>query len=151
ASFSRSFHGISEDFRQWHFMHLIENSFEDFPSDAAKGLCLGMAKESAAWAIDSFLLSTAIDCTREVLLNTNDALERRNFLRSVIETSGSDLYSLDMLRRLEEGLKEQATGIPSGEENFRVAGFRTSKDQVALGVLSDLEEIKDYMSARLKK
>ena len=43
-----------------------------------------------------------------------------------------------------------ATG-PSGEENFRAAGFRTSKDEVTLGALSDLEEVKDYMSARLKK
>lgn len=102
---------VKEDFKRWHFMHLIANRFDEFKLEIARGLCRGMARESAIWSLDAFELMIAVQCTRETIQKTAESDGRINFLRAIIHESASDLYSLALLRRLEDHLKPDPSEV----------------------------------------
>jgi len=108
--FSKSFRSIiSEDFKRWYFMHLIEGRFDELSPQVKRGLCRGMARNSSLWSLDAFELLTAVSCTHEALRATTDDAERRAFLHNVIQDSESDLYALILYWRLEK-LEKEAQG-----------------------------------------
>jgi KAP family P-loop domain len=109
-AFSETFRSIlNEDFRRWHFMHLIENRFDDFGPQVARGLCRGMARNSALWPTDAFELMIAIRCTHETLKKDPDRTSRLQLLRTIVRESASDLYVLTLLWRMQK-LEEEAGG-----------------------------------------
>ena len=57
---------VKEDFKRWHFMHLVEGKFNGFGPETARGLCRGMARNSGLWALDAFQLMTAVRCTKDM-------------------------------------------------------------------------------------
>jgi hypothetical protein len=108
--FSKVFRSmISEDFKRWYFMHLIEGRFDQLGLLPRRGLCRGMARNSSLWSFDAFELSTGVNCTHEALRATTDGPEKRAFLHNVIEESESDLYALTLYWRLEK-LEKEAQG-----------------------------------------
>jgi len=84
---------LAEDFKRWHFMHRIENVFEDFELETKRGLCEGMAQNSSIWSSDAFELQIAFRCTRTVILGMSESSNRVQFLRAIIKESASDVYS----------------------------------------------------------
>jgi hypothetical protein len=105
--FSETFRSIiSEDFKRWHFMDSLENRFGEFDLRAKKGLCRGMAMNSALWQLDAFELLSAVRCTRGTLAAISDRGVRRELLQQIVLESESDLYSLILLWRLEDIDKE---------------------------------------------
>jgi hypothetical protein len=67
-NFSKTFRSLlGEDFKRWHFMHLIDGRFDDFKLQVDRGLCRGMARNSELWSTDAFELMIAVRRTREVL------------------------------------------------------------------------------------
>jgi KAP family P-loop domain len=154
-SFSKIFKSIvKEDFKRWHFMHLVENRFEEFGLDVARGLCRGMARNSALWPLDAFELMIAVRSTRETLGKIPDGAARLKFLRCIVEESASDLYSLALLRRLEDQLKPDPADLAQHEQ-FRALGLpapalsSTAKKNAML--LSEIEEIKGDLKKQLHK
>jgi KAP family P-loop domain len=118
---------IKEDFKRWHFMHLIETSFDKFEPLAARGLCRGMARNSALWPTDAFELMVAIRCTHDTLGENTDGAARLQFLRTIVQESASDLYILTLLWRMQK-LEEDAHG----------------------GLLPDLQEVKATVKEQLR-
>ena len=117
-TFSKTFRSmISEDFKRWYFMHLIEGRFEELPLQTKLGLCRGMARNSALWSTDAFELLTAVKCTYETLGMMADDSTRQEFLRAVVRESESDLYVLIFFWRAERLAKEgQPQLLPDLEE-----------------------------------
>lgn len=141
---------VKEEFKRWHFMHLIEYAFDQFDLPVKRGLCRGMARNSSLWTTDAFELMTAINLTRDTLRQIPDSAGRRGFLRNVVQDSVSDLYTLTLFWRLEDNLKEKAAGLPSPDEGFRVLGFPSSEAEGNKNLLSDLKEMKNYLREHLR-
>jgi hypothetical protein len=127
-TFSETFRSIvNEEFKRWHFMHLIEMRFDELTLQVQRGLCRGMARNSELWPLDAFELGIAVGCTHRTLRKINNSKERSEFLIAVIRESSSDLYSLSLywrLRKLEgEGNGKLLTDIdeirPAIEELLR--------------------------------
>jgi hypothetical protein len=129
---------VTEEFKRWYFIHLIENRFDDFGLEAEKGLCLGMARNSERWSSDAFELGTAVTCTHHTLGKINNAKERTEFLKAIARASSSDLYSLILywrLRKLEEdGSRKLLTDIdeirPTLEEQLRAHYLGSNRPSV---------------------
>ncbi|MFZ1007152.1 MAG: hypothetical protein WAN65_09960, partial [Candidatus Sulfotelmatobacter sp.] len=117
-AFGKTFRSlISEDFKRWYFVHLIENRFEEFSLQVKQGLCRGMARNSALWSLDAFELLTAVDCTHKTLGMITDDSARRAFLHNVIRECESDLYAVILFWRLEKLEKEaQQKFLPDLQE-----------------------------------
>lgn len=140
-AFSRIFRSIvNQEFKRWHFMHLIETEFASFALDGQRGLCRGMAHNSALWQSDAFELLIAIGCTRETLQAITDSDERKRLFRSIVQESASSLYALFLIRRIEYDLNSP---LKEGER-FRALGFGPGDAGLAAGILSDLQEIKGF-------
>ena len=123
--FAETFQSMAnEDFKRWHFMHLIENRFEEFELQVALGLCRGMARKSALWPTDAFELMIAIRSTRDTPKKIGDSAARREFLSAIVGESASGLYTLVLVRRLEESLKADPSTLAE-EEQFKVVGLRS--------------------------
>ena len=140
--FSNKFQSIAkEDFKRWHFMHLIGNRFDEFEVEIARGLCRGMAGKSAIWSLDAFELMIAVQCTRETLEKLPDRVARMGFLRTIVAESASGLYSLSLLRRLEDRLKPDPSEILQ-QEQYKALGLPSPIAEKNVELLSDLQEIK---------
>ena len=137
-----------EDFKRWHFMHLIENDFTTFSLDAQRGLCRGMAQNSAHWQADAFELLIAISCTRETLTKITDSSGRKELLRSIVGESASDLYTLILIRRIEHSLKDPSA--LADDERYRTVGFGSGKAGSSPNLLSDIQEIKGFTAEHLR-
>lgn len=137
-----------EDFKRWHFMHLLENDFESISVDAQRGLCRGMAQNSARWQADAFELLIAISCTRETLTRIADSAGRKELLRSIVRESASDLYTLLLIRRIEHSLKEPS--VLAEDERYRAVGFDSGGAVSSANLLSDLQEIKGFATEHLR-
>jgi hypothetical protein len=147
-AFSKVFQSLEhQDFKQWHFMHLIESRFNEFKLSSRRGLCRGMARNSAPWPTDAFVLLIAIRTTRETLAKIADSSDRQELLRAIARESTSDLYTLVLVRRLEEALKADPSAIAEGER-FKALGFRSETDA---NLMSDLQEVKGYIKALLRE
>jgi hypothetical protein len=95
SEFSRRFSiMLNEDFKRWHFMHLIDMAFPEFAVDAARGLCIGMARNASVWSRDAFEFIIALRCTRETIAKINDSGGSQDFLRTCIRETTSDLYAV---------------------------------------------------------
>ena len=145
AAFGNVFGSLAEeDFKRWHFMHLIENDFASFKLDAQRGLCIGMARNSGRWQSDAFELLIASGSTRETLVGIKGSDGRREFLRSIVRESASDLYTLMLIRRMEYDLDP---AMKDGEM-FRASGFPLGKD--ASELLLDVREIKSFAAEHVR-
>jgi hypothetical protein len=131
---------VNQEFKRWHFMHLIESELASFALDVRRGLCRGMAQNSALWQSDAFELLIAIGCSRETLQAITDSDGRKRLLRSIIQESASCLYALFLIRRIEYDLNSP---LKEGER-FRTLGFGPGDAGLAAGILSDLQEIKGF-------
>lgn len=110
TAFSSKFQSLAnQDFRRWHFMHLLENSSDQLSLQTLRGLCRGMARNSGGWPTDAFELLIAIRMTREALRKSVDEPLRHKLLNEIINESASDLYTLILFRRLEN--EEAETGM----------------------------------------
>jgi hypothetical protein len=148
--FDKKFRSFAEaDFKRWHFMHLIENEFESFKLDAQRGLCRGMAQNSALWQVDAFQLMIAITCTRETLGNIAESDRRQEFLRAIVRESGSDLYTLILIRRMEYDLENEPSSLPEGVR-YRAIGLGSGEADTSLKLLSDLREVKTFVTDHLR-
>jgi hypothetical protein len=106
-NFSKTFRSLlGEDFKRWHFMHLIDGRFDDFKLQVDRGLCRGMARNSELWSTDAFELMIAVRRTREVL---QQDVNSRDLLTLIISESSSDLYTMTLIWRIEEALKKEGT------------------------------------------
>jgi hypothetical protein len=85
---------VNEDSKRWHFMHLIDMRLAEFPIEAACGLCRGIAQNAVLWPREAFEFDIGIRATYQTLLRIEDRSNRKALLRSIIDDSGSDLYSL---------------------------------------------------------
>ena len=85
---------VNEDFKRWHFMHLIEGCLEAFEIPAARGLCRGMAHNASHWSRDAFEFDIGIRCSYETLVRIKDSTQRNSFLRALVDDSTSTLYTL---------------------------------------------------------
>ena len=151
AAFSRTFRSIvSEDFKRWHFMHLVENRFEDFGLQAQRGLCRGMAQNSKLWQADAFELMIAVRSTRETFSRIAEGEERRDLLRAIARESESDFYTLMLVRRLEDELQKDPSMLADGEQ-WKALGFPPEKTETNRERLADLQEIKGYIKERLRE
>jgi hypothetical protein len=113
---------VKEDYKRWHFMHLVENRFDEFSLEVTRGICRGMTRNSALWSLDAFELMIAIQRTRETLGKMQDKADRQTFLRTIIDDSSSDLYILALLRRLEDEFKPSTSELAE-EGQFKAHGF----------------------------
>lgn len=96
--FSATFKSLlKEEFKRWHFMHLIGGKILEFEVGVARGLCLGMAENSSPWTRDAFEFDIAIRSTYQTLKRLEDSPRRKDFLRKVIEVSSSALYALHLI------------------------------------------------------
>jgi hypothetical protein len=129
-------------------MHLLENDFESISVDAQRGLCRGMAQNSARWQADAFELLIAISCTRETLTRIADSAGRKELLRSIVRESASDLYTLLLIRRIEHSLKEPSA--LAEDERYRAVGFESGGAVSSANLLSDLQEIKGFATEHLR-
>lgn len=111
---------ISEDYKRYYFMHLIEMKFDTLNETTQRGLCRGMAKNSSLWPTDAFELSIAITCVQTTMEKTEDAGKRQQLLRDIIQESSSDLFSLVLFWRLKKTYEERAQkGLGADVENMR--------------------------------
>jgi hypothetical protein len=150
-AFTKTFQSIvNEDFKRWHFMHLIENRFEEFELQAARGLCRGMARKSALWPTDAFELMIAIRSTRDTLGKIEDSAERQEFLREIGRESTSDLYTLMLVRQLEGSLEVDRSVLAEGEP-FKAVGFSSPESDTNAKLMCDLQEIKGYIKDLLRE
>ncbi len=137
---------VSNDFKKWHFMHLVENNLSDLNGEAQRGLCRGMAENSALWQGDAFELLIAINSTRDTLLRTADSNARKRLLRSIVTESASDYYTLALLRRLEYDLN---SALSEGKQ-YQALGFGPEDSNNRASLLSDLQEIKDLATKHVR-
>jgi len=149
-AFSKTFQSIvKEEFKRWHFMHSLDNSWDEFALEVARGLCRGMAQNSALWSLDAFELMIAVRRTRTTLEKIVDSAGRLGLLRAIVRESGSDLYTLALLRRLEDQLKPDASEIAQHEQlkglGLPVPDARNAK------LLSDLKEAKNNLAKQLRE
>lgn len=111
---------IADDFKRYHFMHIIENRFGEFDLRARKGLCRGMARNSAPWPLDAFELLTAVRCCRDTLTAITEKDQRMELLRKIVLESESDLYSLILFWRLEALDKDSYPKLMPDLQDVRV-------------------------------
>jgi hypothetical protein len=98
TKFETTFAGIlSEDFKRYHFMHLLEGKIRDFELPVSKGLCRGMSNRSSIWSRDAFEFQIGVRCTYQTLKRIDDRTERQQLLRQIIDDSSSALYALSVL------------------------------------------------------
>jgi hypothetical protein len=116
---------IAEEFKRWHFMHMIDGKLESFSLEAAKGLCRGMAQNSSHWGRDAFEFDIAIRCSYQTLLRIPDSSKRQTLVRQIIDESSSALYSLHVIWVIE-----------------------TTKD-VDSAIVADLETLKPHLKKHL--
>jgi hypothetical protein len=149
--FTKTFQSVvSEDFKRWHFMHLIENQFNEVELQAAKGLCRGMARNSALWQFDAFELMIAIDATHKTLKSIIDDVERVELLRAIVRESTSPLYTLSLVSRLEQMIKADPLMLAEGEQ-FKARGFYSSENETNKKLLSNLQTVKGYIEEQLRE
>jgi hypothetical protein len=117
---------ITEEFKRWHFMHLIDMRQSEFSVDAAKGLARGAARRASYWSRDAFEFDIAIRMTYQALLRIKDSSERQKLLRAIVDESSSILYSLYMIWVIE-----------------------TTKDAVP-AIVEDIVAIKPYLQCRVE-
>jgi hypothetical protein len=129
-----------QEFKRWHFMHVIASHLDEFGMIEARGLCRGMAQNSLPWVIDAFELLDAIDVTGATLLQIPNSTDRRKFLADVVHESVSPLYRCVLLPRLEEKLNDPS-GIPVGWR-FRAVGFSRSQTGTNSEMLADIADTK---------
>jgi hypothetical protein len=110
--FNTEFNGmVNEEFKRWHFMHQISQRFDDFPIESAKGLCIGMARNSQLWQSDAFELAIATSS----VITLHKKLSNQNgqgFLEKLLRESTSDLFSLSLVAQLEEKLQKKEITTP---------------------------------------
>jgi hypothetical protein len=141
---------VNEDFKRWHFMHLVENRFDEFDLGARRGLCRGMARNSRLWPVDAFELMTAVSSTRETLARIAESEGRQDLLRAIARESESDFYTLTLLRRLEDDLQKDPSMLADGEQ-WKAMGFPPAKTETNRKRLAELQEIKGYVKEQLRK
>ena len=154
AAYDKLFQSIvKEDFKRWHFMHLVEGKFNGFGPETARGLCRGMARNSGLWALDAFELMTAVRCTKDMFLKIADSSKRVDFLRTIIAESQSDLYTMNLIRRIEDDLKPDQSEVYEQEQiaklNLPSPSLSTSAKK-KLNLRSDVEKIKTDFAAQLR-
>jgi hypothetical protein len=124
-AFGKAFRALAkEDFKRWHFMYRLESVTNELRLESARGLCRGMAQNASVWRWDALELMIAVNCTRETLRRIADAAERQELLRSIIQESTSNLYTVDLIWLLEKDASPE--------------------------LLSDLEEVKSHATKHLK-
>jgi hypothetical protein len=149
-AFSDQFQTLfNQEFKRWHFMHVIASNWEGFGMTEARGLCRGMARSSLPWVLDAFELGDAVDVTGATLLQIKEGEERRTFLHEVVRESASPVYRFLLLNRLEEKLNDPS-GIPAGWR-FRAAGFGNSRTPASSEVLSDIAEAKLMLKVQMRE
>jgi hypothetical protein len=147
-AFGKVFRSLEkEDFKRWHFMHLIDGRFSEFKLSARHGLCRGMARHSALWPTDAFELMIAISSTRETLGKIADSSGRQELLRSIVRESTSDLYTMVLVQRLEEAIKTDPSALAEGAR-LKALGFPSKADA---NLMSDLREVKVYIKEQLRE
>ncbi len=141
-TFTRKFQALAgEEFKQWHFMHLLENIFDEFKPEIARGLCRGMARGSARWSVGAFDLLISVRATQVALVATADSAASLDFLRTIFQESASAFYSLELLRRLEDGLKPDQLELAAGVGS-RAIGLAPATSAKNAELRSQLEEVK---------
>ena len=128
---------VTAEFKRWHFMHRIEDTFDAFGEQAKRGLCVGMAQNSDVWGPTAFEFMIAARVTSETLERETDRAARREFLRDLIRVSTSDLYTLTLRQLIEKTLKDAV------EER--------RKPKPNPDLFLDLEEIKECLEAHLRQ
>jgi hypothetical protein len=147
-AFNQTFRSVvKEEFKRWHFMHLIDNDFANFGLPVQRGLCRGMAQNSALWQADAFELLIAVTSTRETLAKIRESNERKEFLRSIVRESASDLFALMLIRRIEYDL---GLALKEGEQ-YRTLGFGPTDANKVTPLLSDLQEIKAFAAQHVRE
>jgi hypothetical protein len=144
--FNRTYRSVKGDFTRWHFVHLVENAFDDFKLEVRRGLCRGMAQNSALWQGDAFELLIAISTTRETCMKIVESAGRQELLRAIIRESASTLYTLILLRRLEHDLNS----VLAEGEQYRAVGF-APQNSTAAQLQSDLQEIKAFATEHVRE
>jgi len=140
-AFSGIFQSIArEDFKRWHFMHLIDNRFEETANSTARGLCRGMARNSGLWSTDAFELLIAVRSTRTALSKIVQRAARREFLRAIVKESVSDLYTLTLAFRLDQSFK---VGPSEDVEVYRL------KETEKAELLTDVQDMKTCIMEQL--
>jgi hypothetical protein len=146
-AFNQTFRSIvKEEFKRWHFVHLVENEFTTFALEIQRGLCRGMAQNAELWQADAFELLIAIGITRETLEKIPKSDDRKDLLRSIVVESASDLYTLMLIRRIEYDLNSV---LKEGEQ-YRVLGFGSDGADIRMKLLSDLQEIKPFVTEHIR-
>jgi hypothetical protein len=145
--FNRTYRSVKGDFTRWHFVHLVENAFDDFKLQVRRGLCRAMAQNSALWQGDAFELLIAISTTRETLKKTAESDGRQELLRAIIRESASTLYTLILLRRLEYDLNS----VLAEGEQYRAVGFGPPNSDTNRKLLSDLQAIKAFATEHVRE
>jgi hypothetical protein len=149
-TFGNKFQTFSnQEFKRWHFIHVIESHWEEFGIVEARGLCRGMAGNSLRWVIDAFELGDAIDVTGATLLQTDNSTDRRKFLADIVNESTSPLYPFILLQRL-EGKLNDPSGIPP-TWRFRAVGFGRSQTVMNSEILTDITDTKVKLKERMRK
>jgi KAP-like P-loop domain-containing protein len=111
-TFSEKFQSlVKEEFKRWHFMHLVENSFNTFDLEVKRGLCRGMAQNSSHWTTNAFEFMIANWTSRETLTSISNSTERSRFLSRIVQESSSDYYLLTLLWQWEEKEKESSGNL----------------------------------------
>jgi len=148
-AFSEKYQGIAgEDFKQWHFMNLIDLEFGEFAPQIMRGLSRGMARNSSPWSTDDFRSLIAVRSTLTALVKTDNE-GRREFLRKIIDESESDLYTLSLVWTMDASI-EDPSGLADAER-FRVLGLSSGETGIKAQIKNDLEEAKRYVKERLRK
>jgi len=152
-SFRKTFRSIvNEDFKRWHFLHLIDSRFDEIGPQTARGLCRGMARNSELWPTDAFELFIAVRRTREVFSKVADDGARTEFLRVIVNESASDLYILSLVGHMEESFKADPSALAEGEQ-FKAIDSRSvgAEAKTNAKLLSDVQEVKGYIKERLRE
>lgn len=87
--------GASFTFSRW-------SGFDDFGLQAARGLCRGMARNSALWPTDAFELMIAIRCTHGTLTRITDGTSKIQLLCAIVQEAESDMYALTLFWRMQK-------------------------------------------------
>lgn len=150
-SFTREFQLIkSEEFKRWHFMHLLEKRFDEFKIAASRGLCRGMAQNSGNWQHDAFELLIAIRVTKTTLMKIDDKEDRLSFLRAIVSESESFFYTLTLLLRLEKGFQPEPFEL-AHDQQFKALGFPSDDLTKNNQFISEIATTKNDLKARLRR
>ena len=152
-SFQKTFRSIvNEEFKRWHFMHLIDNRFDEIEPHAARGLCRGMARNSEFWPTDAFELFIAIRRTGEAFAKIVAIGARKEFLRVIVQESASDLYTLSLIGHMVEHFNADPSALAEGEQ-FKAIDSRSvdAKTESNAKLLSDVQIVKGYIREQLRE